>query len=78
MDDLTDNAGVEYYESLDPDGGYDSDAISHFDWDDRQEHHAKLCKKLQCDRCDYGKVNWKKYDLEWKGEMYADPEFWMY
>ncbi|KAK5713850.1 hypothetical protein LTR17_017425 [Elasticomyces elasticus] len=61
---------LQHYEALDANGGYESDAVSEFDYDERRVHHVKMCKLLDCDRCENMKVDWKKYDMEYMSYEY--------
>ncbi|KAK5701552.1 hypothetical protein LTR97_004367 [Elasticomyces elasticus] len=67
---------LQQYKNLDVDGDYDSDAISNFSPDERMDNHAKLCKKLDCERCEHEKVNWGKYGMEHMYELMYDDYYW--
>ncbi|KAK5724828.1 hypothetical protein LTR15_004877 [Elasticomyces elasticus] len=67
---------IKRYEALDADGGYQSDAVSEFDRSERRTNHLKLCKTLDCYRCENMKVDWKKYDMEYKSYEYRVEMGW--
>ncbi|KAK4958451.1 hypothetical protein LTR10_004879 [Elasticomyces elasticus] len=66
---------LQHYKDLDADGGYESEAISHFNYDDRYDNHAKMCKKLDCYHCEHKKVDWAKYGMDYKDEWFDEVHY---